>query len=84
MGLSCGTPEMRRHSHMALCAALIQLAGVIPAAVIFALGFAAITLYVTVLTRIDPTGVVSELTALRLLRRGLRHRHTANFDLPDL
>lgn len=79
-----GFAQIAMLSHMALCAALIQLAGVIPAAVAFAVGFVVITLYVTALNRIDPTGVVSELTALRLLRRGLRHRHTANFDLPDL
>lgn len=79
-----GFAQIAMLTHMALCAALIQLAGLIPAAVIFAIGFLAITTYVTALTRIDPSGTVSELTALRLLRQGLRHRHTANFDLPDL
>lgn len=69
--------------HMALCAALVQLIGLIPTAVLFIVGFATITVYVTVLTRIDPTGTLSELTALRLLRRGMRHKHTANFDLHD-
>lgn len=68
---------------MAVSAALIQLAGLIPAAAVFVTGFLAITLYVTTLSRLDPAGALSELTALRLLVRGVRHRHVANFELPD-
>lgn len=71
-------------SHMALCTVLILLAGPVVAAAVFAAGFLAVTAYVTILSRIDPTGTVSELTALRLLRRGLFHRHRANFELPGL
>ena len=79
-----GFAQIAMLSHMALCAVLVQLAGLIPAAVIFIVGFVSIALYVTALSRIDPSGVISELTALRLLRRGLRRPQTANFDLPDL
>ena len=71
-------------SLMALSTVMILLAGLIPAAILFVAGFVAITSYVTVLSRIDPAGVMSERTALTLLRRGLKHRHTANFDISEL
>lgn len=69
---------------MALCTLLIQLVGIIAAAAVFALGFMAIAIYSATLSRIDPAGALSEITALGLLRRGVRHRHSANFDLPGL
>ena len=69
---------------MALSVLLIRLAGLLPAAVVFAVGFAGIGVYSTLLSRLDPAGALSELTALRLLRRGIRQRHSANFDLPGL
>ena len=69
---------------MAFSTLTILIAGPIPAAVLFVVGFAAITRYVTALSRIDPAGVMSERTALALLRRGIKHRHTANFDISEL
>jgi hypothetical protein len=71
-------------SLMAICTLLIQLVGLIPAAVVFVAGFMAIAVYSSTLTRLDPSGALSEITALRLLGRGLKHRHSANFDLPGL
>jgi hypothetical protein len=71
-------------SLMAICTLLIQLVGLIPAVVLFVAGFVVIALYSSMLTRLDPSGAVSELTALRMLRGGIRHRYTANFDLPGV
>jgi hypothetical protein len=79
-----GFSQIAMLSLMAICTLLIQVLGLIPAAVIFVVGFATIAGYSSMLTRLDPSGAVSELTALRLLRRGVRHRHTANFDLPGV
>jgi len=79
-----GFSQIAMLSLMAICTLLIQLVGLIPAAVIFVVGFVVIALYSSMLTRLDPSGAVSELTALRLLSRGVRHRHTANFDLPGI
>ena len=71
-------------STMALSAALILPVGPIAAAAAFVGGFIAITLYATLMSRIDATATLSELTQLRLLHRGLWHRVSANFDLPGL
>lgn len=79
-----GIAQIAMLATMAISAAMILLAGLIPAAVTFVIAFLAITAYATVLSRMDSTGTLSELTALRLLRRGLRHRVSANFDLPGL
>ena len=76
-----GIAQIAMLSTMAVSAALIQLAGLFTAALVFAVGFVTITVYATTLSRINPTGALSELTALRLLHRGLRHRVSANFDL---
>jgi hypothetical protein len=79
-----GFSQIAMLSLMAICTLLIQLVGLIPAGVVFVAGFATIAVYSSMLTRIEPSGAVSELTALRLLRRGIRHRYTANFDLPGV
>lgn len=69
---------------MAISTVLIQLVGLLPAAVVFVAGFLTIAIYSTTLTRLDEDGALSEMTALGLLRRGVRHRYTANFDLPGV
>ena len=79
-----GFSQIAMLSLMAICTLLIQLAGLLPAVVLFVAGFVVIALYSSMLTRLDPSGAVSELTALRMLRRGIRHRYTANFDLPGV
>lgn len=79
-----GFAQVAMLSLMAVSVVLIRAAGLVPGVVVFAVGFAAIAVYVTVLSRIEPSGALGELTALRLLRRGIRHRNTANFDLPGL
>ncbi|BBX87879.1 hypothetical protein [Mycolicibacterium aubagnense] len=71
-------------STMAISAALVLPAGPVVAAAVFTVSFLTIAIYATVLSRIDETGTLSEITALRLLRRGLRHRVSANFDLPGV
>lgn len=63
---------------------VVGLAGPIAGAVLFGVGFVIVTGYAVTLSRLDETEKISELTQLRLLRRGLRHRHTANFDLTGL
>lgn len=79
-----GLAQVAMLSTMALSTAMIMLSGLLAAAVTFAVGFVAITLYATLLSRINDTGALSELTQLRLLSRGLRHRVSANFNLPGL
>lgn len=69
---------------MAISAALVLPAGLIVSGSVFTISFLTIAIYATVMSRIDETGTLSELTALRLLRRGLRHRVSANFDLPGV
>ncbi|WP_346404848.1 hypothetical protein [Mycolicibacterium conceptionense] len=69
---------------MACSLIVIMAANPLIAAGFFAAGFVLVSVYVAILTRIDSTGVLSELTALSLLRRGLSHRHSANFDLPGI
>jgi hypothetical protein len=54
------------------------------AAGLFATGFAAVAFYAAVLSRLDDTETLSELTQFVLLRRGLKHRRGANFDLPGI
>lgn len=72
-------------SLMAVTAALLKITGslLLPAAV-FAAGFGVITVYSLALAQADPTDTLGERTRLALIRRGLRHRHHANFDLPGL
>ena len=79
-----GSSQIAMLLMMALSVALIQLTNLTAAAVVFVIGFTTIAVYSRMLARLDPTGALSELTALRLLRRGLRHRYSANFDLPGL
>lgn len=79
-----GFAQIAMLSTMALSVALIMLVGLIAAAAAFVVGFVAITVYATLLSRTDDTGTLSELTQLRLLRRGIRHRVSANFNLPGL
>lgn len=69
---------------MTLCLGLLTFAGPIVSAVVFIVGFVLVATYASVLSRLDETGKLSERTQLRLLRRGLQHRHSANFDLPGL
>jgi hypothetical protein len=69
---------------MAASTGVMMLSGFAAAGVIFGSGFIAIAAYSVVLTRIDPDGVMSDLTVLRLLRCGLCHRRCANFDLPGI
>ncbi|MFA5707530.1 hypothetical protein [Mycolicibacterium sp.] len=69
---------------MAVSTALILIAGILPAAVTFVVGFLTISLYAITLSRIDESGKLGDLTALHLLSRGLRHRRSANFDLPGI
>lgn len=69
---------------MAISVVLISLLGLTPAALFFGAGFFAIGVYSTLLSRIDEAGALSELTSLRLLRRGMFRRHSANFDFPGL
>lgn len=69
---------------MAASTAMIMLSGFAAAGATFGSGFIAIAVYSVVLTRIDPDGVMSDLTVLRLLRLGLRYRRCANFDLPGI
>jgi hypothetical protein len=77
-----GFSQIAMLSLMAICTLLIQLVGLLPAAAVFVAGFMVIAIYSSMLTRLDPSGAISEMTALRLLRRGIKHRHSANFDLP--
>lgn len=69
---------------MAISVVLIRATGLIPAAVVFAAGFLVIASYSKLLSQVNSTGALSELTTLRLLRRGLFHQHSANFDFPGL
>ncbi len=64
-----------------LCLLLLPLGLIVPS-VVFVLGFIAIAIYAVILSRIDETGALSERTQLRLLRGGMKRRHTNNFDLP--
>ena len=69
---------------MALCLLVLLLTTPYIAAGLFATGFAAVAFYAAVLSRLDDTETLSELTQLVLLRRGLKHRRGANFDLPGI
>lgn len=69
---------------MALCLLISTLTGPLVAAGVFAVGFLAIAVYAALLSRLDDTETLSERTQLALLRRGLKHRRTANFDLPGI
>jgi hypothetical protein len=69
---------------MAASTAVIMLSGFAAAGLAFGCGFISIAAYSVVLTRLDPDAVMSDLTVLGLLRRGLRYRRCANFDLPGI
>lgn len=69
---------------MTLCLLVSTLAGPLIAAGVFIVGFVVITIYATLLSRLDDTGTLAERTQLALLRRGLKHRRSANFNLPGL
>lgn len=71
-------------SLMAMCLLVLMLTNPYIAAGLFAAGFVVITIYAAVLSRLDDTETVSELTQLVLLRRGLKQRRSANFDLPGI
>ncbi|KXO90612.1 Uncharacterised protein (plasmid) [Tsukamurella tyrosinosolvens] len=57
---------------------LVQIHVLLAVVVVF-VGLVVVTLYATLLSRLEPTGTLSETTQLKLLRRGLRSRHTTNF-----
>lgn len=69
---------------MALCLLVTTVFDPLIATAVFVVGFIAISVYATVLSRLDSTEALSERTQLALLRRGLKSRRTANFDLPGL
>lgn len=69
---------------MTLCLIVSAVAGPLMAGAVFLAGFVAVAVYATVLARLDDTEALSERTQLVLLRRGLKHRRSANFDLPGL
>lgn len=71
-------------SLMALCLFVLMLTNPYVAAGLFTTGFIVITIYAAVLSRLDDTEALSERTQLALLRRGLKHRRSANFDLPGI
>lgn len=71
-------------SHMALSVVLLNVAGLIPAGVVFVVGALSILVYAKTVSDLDPTGALSERTQLVLLRRCLRNRYRANFELPGL
>ncbi|MDO3312513.1 hypothetical protein [Mycobacteroides abscessus] len=52
--------------------------------VVFGFGFLVVAVYAVTLSRLDESGALSERTQVRLLRRGLKHRYSANFDLPGI
>lgn len=52
--------------------------------VVFGFRFLVVAVYAVTLSRLDESGALSERTQVRLLRRGLKHRYSANFDLPGI
>lgn len=68
----------------ALSLVVVMAAGLVPGIATAVVGFVLITIYAVTLSRLDETEKVSERTQIRLLRRGLKHRRTANFDIDGL
>ncbi|SKT56721.1 Uncharacterised protein [Mycobacteroides abscessus subsp. massiliense] len=69
---------------LAAVSAALSLFSLVLPFVVFVFGFLVIAVYAVTLSRLDDTGALSERTQLRLLRRGLKHRYSANFDLPGI
>lgn len=79
-----GIGQIAMLSVMALGVALILTVGFIAALTAFVMGFATVGGFSMLITRLDPDEALSELTALCLLGWGMRHRYSANFDLPGI
>lgn len=69
---------------LAALSALLSLVSLVLPFVFFGAGFLVIAVYAVTLSRLDESGSLSERTQLRLLRRGLKHRYSANFELPGI
>lgn len=69
---------------LATLSAALSLVSIVLPFVVFGFGFLVIAVYAVTLSRLDPSGALSERTQLRLLRRGLKHRYSANFHLPGI
>lgn len=79
-----GLTQIAMLSVMALGVALVLTVGMKTALAAFAVGFITVGAFSMTMSRLDPDEALSELSALRLLGRGMRHRYSANFDMPGI